>query len=196
MIGILRGRVWELEPNGIVLDVQGVGYEMTVPNSLLSKLFVGQEATVYTQVIVREDDLSLYGFATAAEKALFLTLIGVSGIGPKAGMAILSAFGSDQVAEAIAAENVGLLTKVPGIGKKTAERLVLELREKYKDRVVRTEQADGKPPVRYFGSEALEALVALGYSQEEGRYALKELPDDLTLEEQIKEALHRLAAQA
>ena len=198
MIGMLRGKVWELLPNGLVMDVQGVGYEMTVPNSLLSKLYIGQETVIYTQVVIREDDLSLYGFSSGSEKNLFLTLISVSGIGPKAGMAILSTFDSEQIEQAIAMEDVNLLTRVPGIGKKTAQRLVLELKEKYKDRALKGLNKAESPLSG--GSEsnlwdALEALMALGYSQEEGKRALQriEARDALTLEEQIRIALQYLA---
>ncbi len=198
MIGMLRGKVWELLPNGLVMDVQGVGYEMTVPNSLLSKLYIGQETVIYTQVVIREDDLALYGFSSGSEKNLFLTLISVSGIGPKAGMAILSTFDSEQIEQAIATEDVNLLTRVPGIGKKTAQRLVLELKEKYKDRALKGLNKAESPLSGGSGSnswDALEALMALGYSQEEGKRALQRIEDRdaLTLEEQIRTALQYLA---
>lgn len=201
MIGMLRGKVWVIQPAGLIMDVQGVGYELTVPANFLSKLRAGQEIVIHTQVIMREDDLSLFGFATEEEKALFLALLSVSGIGPKAGMSILSTFGAEQVMEAIAGENVALLTKVPGIGKKTAERVVLELKEKYRKQGIKAGSTTGLSSPAAAVPDALDALLALGFGQEEARQALKQgaegepggAEEPLPVEEQIKRALRRLA---
>ena len=199
MIGMLRGKVWEIQSDRVVLDVHGVGYLLTVSNGLLAKLRPGQDVVLYTHVFLREDELSLYGFASLEEKQLFLEMLGVSGIGPKAAMAILSTFGAAQVQSAIASENLSLLTKVPGIGKKTAQRLVLELKEKFKTSLsgltgTRFEPIDIPPSAH---SEALETLLALGFSLEEARGALgRVVQEGITTEEQVKQALRFLAGKS
>lgn len=197
MIGMLRGKVWEIQTDKLVLDVQGTGYLLAVPYGFLSKLRTGQEIVVYTHVILREEELSLYGFSSLAEKEIFLLMLSVSGIGPKASLSILSTLGSAQAQSAIAGENLTVLTKVPGIGKKTAQRLVLELREKIKGK---TESGDSSVVFTGAGvqSEALETMLALGFSLEEGKKALAQINSEdreLTVEEQVKEALRFIALQ-
>lgn len=197
MIGMLRGKVWEIQTDKLVLDVQGTGYLLAVPYGFLSKLRTGQEIVVYTHVILREEELSLYGFSSLAEKEIFLQMLSVSGIGPKASLSILSTLGSAQAQSAIAGENLTVLTKVPGIGKKTAQRLVLELREKIKGK---TESGDSSVVFTGAGvqSEALETMLALGFSLEEGKKALAQINSEdreLTVEEQVKEALRFIALQ-
>lgn len=199
MIGMLRGKVWEVQTDKLILDVQGVGYQIATPYGLLAKVHPGQELTIYTHVIMREDELSLYGFSSASEKELFLMMLSVSGIGPKASLSILSTLGSGQTESAIAGENVTLLTKVPGIGKKTAQRLILELKEKFKDRAVSLDGADASVAIPHtaFQSEAMETLLALGFSQEEAKKALQSLPDSAqgsSTEEQVRLALRLLAS--
>lgn len=197
MIGMLRGKVWEIQSERLVMDVQGVGYLLTVPYGLLTKSSPGQELVVYTHVVMREDDISLYGFSSLEEKQLFLEMLSVSGIGPKAAISLLSTFGAVQIESAIVSENLNLLTKVPGIGKKTAQRLILELKEKFKGHVsfpTGGESLSGPSPLTH--SEALQTLLALGFGLEEARPALKHaLKDsgDLTTEEQVKKALRVLA---
>lgn len=194
MIGMLRGTVWEVQQERLIIDVQGVGYILTVPSGLLAKAQSGQEILVYTHLIPREDELSLYGFSSQEEKQMFLDMLTVSGIGPKAAIAILSTFGSVQVQTAIANENVTALTKVPGIGKKTAQRLVLELKEKFKERAVSLPGSE--PSVLQDMSEALETLLALGFSHDEAQKALSQAlqgRDTLPTEEQVKQALRLLA---
>ena len=196
MIGMLRGKVWEIQAERLVMDVQGVGYLLTVPYGLLSKSSPGQELVVYTHVIMREDDLSLYGFSSFEEKQLFLEMLSVSGIGPKAAISLLSTFGAVQIESAIVSENLNLLTKVPGIGKKTAQRLILELKEKFKGHV--SFPAGGESyssPSPLMHSEALQTLLALGFGLDEARQALNRQKDsgDLTTEEQVKKALRLLA---
>ncbi|NMA67865.1 MAG: Holliday junction branch migration protein RuvA, partial [Desulfitobacterium sp.] len=119
MIGMLRGKVWEIQEDKLILDCLGVGYQVSVPTGLLSRIQVEQEITLYTHLIPREDEIFLYGFSSAAEKELFLMFLSVSGVGPKVAMAILSTLGTSQAENAIANANVSILTKVPGIGKKT-----------------------------------------------------------------------------
>ena len=198
MIGMLRGKVWEIQAERLVLDVQGVGYLLTVPYGLLAKSCPGQELVVYTHVVVREDDSSLYGFSSFEEKQLFLEMLSVSGIGPKAAISLLSTFGAVQIESAIVSENLNLLTKVPGIGKKTAQRLILELKEKFKGHVSFPNGREGESfstPSPLTHSEALQTLLALGFGLDEARQALGRQIDggDLTTEEQVKKALRMLA---
>jgi len=197
MIGMLRGKVWEIQSERLVIDVQGTGYLLTVPYGLLAKAHQGQELVVYTHVVMREDDLSLYGFSSFEEKQLFLQMLSVSGIGPKAAISLLSTFGAVQIESAIASENLSLLTKVPGIGKKTAQRLILELKEKFKGResLPAGGGAYSESPASIH-SEALETLLALGFGLDEARQALGQVQKDdreLTTEEQVKKALRLLA---
>ncbi|AET66598.1 Holliday junction DNA helicase, RuvA subunit [Desulfosporosinus orientis DSM 765] len=198
MIGMLRGKVWEIQGERLVMDVQGTGYLLTVPYGLISKVHPGQDLVLYTHVVMREDDLSLYGFSTFEEKQLFLQMLSVSGIGPKAAIALLSTFGAVQIESAIASENLNLLTKVPGIGKKTAQRLILELKEKFRGHsLVSNEGGSFSETASQTHSEALETLLALGFGLEEGRQALSRAIKDsgeLTTEEQVKKALRFLAS--
>lgn len=195
MIGMLRGKVWEVQAENLVLDVQGVGYQLTVPSGLPAKVRPGQDLVIYTHVYVREDDLSFYGFESLAEKRLFLLMLGVSGIGPKAALAVLSAFAPAEIQTAISSENIDLLTKVPGIGKKTAQRLVLELKEKFKDQIPEVFVTPDKIAGGQRGTnDALETLLVLGYSMAEARQALGQVNGaDLTTEEQVRSALRLLA---
>jgi len=196
MIGMLRGKVWEIQSERLVIDVQGVGYLLTVPYGLLAKSCLGQELVVYTHVVMREDDLSLYGFSSLEEKQLFLEMLSVSGIGPKAAISLLSTFGTVQIESAIISENLNLLTKVPGIGKKTAQRLILELKEKIKGHVSLPMGGETfSTPSPLMHSEALQTLLALGFGLEEARQALGRQKDggDSTTEEQVKKALLMLA---
>lgn len=199
---MLRGKVWEIQAEKLILDVHGVGYQISVPYGFLSRLQAAQEISVYTHVILREEELALYGFASLAEKELFLHMLSVSGIGPKAALSILSTLGSAQTESAIAGENLTLLTKVPGIGKKTAQRLILELKEKFKDKVIAAQGTGSESGMTQehitLHSEAMETLLALGFSQEEAKKALQTLQDsgeDLSVEEQVRLALRALAAR-
>jgi holliday junction DNA helicase RuvA len=197
MIGMLRGSVWEIQSERLVLDVHGTGYLLIVPYGLLAKALPGQELVVYTHVVIREDDLSLYGFSSFEEKQLFLEMISVSGIGPKAAISLLSTFGAGQIESAIASENLNLLTKVPGIGKKIAQRLILELKEKFKGHNSPTSgEGITSNPIIHNHSEALQTLIALGFGLEEARKALgyvQQDEGDFTTEEQVKKALRVLA---
>ena len=196
MIGMLRGKVWEVQGERLILDVHGVGYALTVPLGLLGKMRPEQEVVLYTHLIPREDELTLFGFGSAAERNLFLQMQTVSGIGPKAAISLLSALGVSQLQTAIAAESVGTLTKVPGIGKKTAQRIVLELKEKFKELVSESDGEVGVPAGPTVRSDALDSLLALGFSLPEARQALKAVEGnegDLSTEEQIKRALRYLA---
>lgn len=194
---MLRGKVWEIQEDKLILDCLGVGYQVSVPSGLLSRIQVDQEITLYTHLIPREDEIFLYGFFSAAEKELFLMLLSVSGVGPKVAMAILSTLGTNQAESAIANANVSVLTKVPGIGKKTAQRVILELKDKFKDRVTVPERGDEVTPLNSLmaHSEAMETLLALGFTQEEAKKALQGITNvqDLSTEEQVRLALRALA---
>ncbi|HBW35068.1 Holliday junction branch migration protein RuvA [Desulfosporosinus sp. BICA1-9] len=198
MIGMLRGKVWEIQSERLVIDVNGTGYLLTVPYGLLAKAYPEQELVVYTHVVVREDDLSLYGFSSFEEKQLFLEMLSVSGIGPKAAISLLSTFGAVQIQSAIVSENLNLLTKVPGIGKKTAQRLILELKEKFKGHSSFPTGGDSfsEPSSSHTLSEALQTLLALGFGLDEARLVLGQVLKDsgeLTTEVQVKKALRLLA---
>lgn len=199
MIGFLRGSLAEKGDGYIVIDVNGVGYVVNVPaNSRAYLSPEGQEVMVYTSMIVREDDMSLFGFSTKSELDAFKKMIGVSGVGPKAAVSILSAFTMDQLREAIVFEDSKSLTKANGIGKKTAERIVLELKDKFSASGVADggTASDAPEAAGAFAGgrgEAINALMALGYSRPEATSALAGIKEkDLTTEEYIKLALKNL----
>lgn len=202
MIGFIRGILAEKGDGYILIDVNGIGYEVFVPaNSRAYLASDGSEITVYTTMIVREDDVSLYGFSRRGELAAFKKLITVSGVGAKAGIAILSAFTLEELQQAIVFEDSKSLTRANGIGKKTAERIVLELKDKFKldggEAAAMSEaqiSAANGPALAGSGrAEAIEALMALGYSRGEATSALATVKEnDLTSEEYIKKALKNL----
>ena len=199
MIGFLRGSLAEKGDGYIVIDVNGVGYYVNVPaNSSAYLSQEGEEVTVYTSMIVREDDISLFGFSGKGELDLFKKLIGVSGVGPKAAVSILSSFTSDQLKEAIVFEDSKSLTRANGIGKKTAERIVLELKDKFSttDGIVGSNAGEIAAADQVFAGgrgEAINALIALGYSRGEATSALAGIQErDLSTEEYIKLALKNL----
>jgi Holliday junction DNA helicase RuvA len=165
MIGSLRGTLIVKQPDNILVDVAGVGYQLNVSFHTLSSLpAVGKEVFFYVHTHVREDVLQLYGFTTEEEKRIFITLLGITGIGPKVALTILSGMTHDDLHRAIETEDVALLCRIPGLGKKTAHRLILELREKLPPR---REKAD-----RLF-EDSLSALVNLGYKKSVAREYLE-----------------------
>ena len=189
MIGRLHGKLLEKNPPQILIDVSGVGYEVDVPMSTFCNLpEVGGELTLYTHFVVREDAELLYGFATLAERAVFRALIKISGVGPKIALALLSGITVDQLKDAIDRGETGLLTKVPGIGKKTAERLVLEL----KGKLAGTGAATAAVPTSGARADVAAALIALGYSEREAAAATKKLPEDCTVNDGLRLALKSL----
>ncbi len=189
MIGRLTGNLLEKRPPLVLLDVQGVGYEVDVPMSSFYNLpAVGERVTLLTHFVVREDAQLLYGFLTAKERDAFRVLIRITGVGPKLALSVLSGLSVDELAQAVALQETSRLTRVPGIGKKTAERLLLELKGKLADALpVAASSAAG------VAHDALNALLALGYSDKEALPVLKQLPEDLSLEESIRQALKLLA---
>lgn len=189
MIGRLHGKLLEKKPPQILIDVSGVGYEVDVPMSTFCNLpEVGGELTLYTHFVVREDAELLYGFATLAERAVFRALIKISGVGPKIALALLSGITVDQLKDAVDRGETGLLTKVPGIGKKTAERLVLEL----KGKLAGTGAATAAVPTSGARADVAAALIALGYSEREAAAATKKLPEDCTVNDGLRLALKSL----
>lgn len=191
MIGRIRGTLLEKNPPEILVDVHGVGYEINVPMSTFYNLpDVGQEVTLLTHFIVREDAQLLYGFGTAKERATFRQLIKISGIGARTALAVLSGMTVDALAQAVSKQESALLTRVPGIGKKTAERLVLELKGKI------SADLDGVTLAAAPGdnrADVVAALVALGYSDREATAAAKKLSPDVSVSAGIREALKSMA---
>lgn len=189
MIGRLHGKLLEKNTPQILIDVSGVGYEVDVPMSTFCNLpEVGGELTLHTHFVVREDAELLYGFATLAERAVFRALIKISGVGPKIALALLSGITVDQLKDAVDRGETGLLTKVPGIGKKTAERLVLEL----KGKLAGTGAATAAVPTSGARADVAAALIALGYSEREAAAATKKLPEDCTVNDGLRLALKSL----
>ena len=189
MIGKLTGLLAERNPPQVVVDCNGVGYEVDVPMSTFYNLpGTGERVSLLTHFVVREDAQVLYGFGTAEERAAFRQLIRISGVGPKMALGLLSGLSVGELAQTVTRQDAGRLVKVPGIGKKTAERLLLELKGKL--------GADVGAPAHAANdaqADILQALVALGYSDKEAAAALKALPSDVAVSEGIKLALKALA---
>ncbi len=194
MIASLHGVLESLGSDGVVVNVNGIGFRVFLPTSALSSLSgVGKEVHLHTYLHLREDNVALYGFASPDELRLFQTLLSVSGLGPKLALAMLSTLSLEQLALAIAGGNADLLTTVPGIGKKTASRVILELKDKVGAGWVTT---PGMAAVGENG-DVLAALVSLGYSAAEASQAVASLPQDkaLSLEERVRLALQYFAVK-
>jgi Holliday junction DNA helicase RuvA len=190
MIGKLTGTLLDKHPPQIVIDCHGVGYEVEVPMSTFYGLpATGERVALLTHLVVREDAHLLYGFASAAERAAFRALIKISGVGPRIALALLSGLSVAELAQAVAAQEAGRLVKIPGIGKKTAERLLLELKGKLSPELAPPTAA----PVSDAQADIQQALLALGYSEREAAAALQALPADVGVSEGIKLALKALA---
>ena len=189
MIGRLSGVLLEKNPPQVLVDVQGLGYEVDVPMSTFYNLPAnGEKVTLLTQFIVREDGQFLYGFATEAERFAFRQLIKISGVGARMALAVLSGLSVNDLAQAIARQEAGRLTKVPGIGKKTAERLLLELKGKLADAL-----PSSTPAVEDSQHDILNALLALGYNDREAAMAMKTLPPGVSTSDGIRQALRQLS---
>jgi Holliday junction DNA helicase RuvA len=191
MITQLTGLLVQKNPPAIVLDVQGVGYELDVPMSTFYALpDLGTRLTLVTHFVVREDAQLLYGFLSQKERGAFRQLIKISGVGPRIALAVLSGLSVDELAQAVTLQEADRLTRVPGIGKKTAERLVLELKGKLAEALPGVGGSAGSPAVT---TEVLHALLALGYSEKEASLAVKTLPSDISVSDGIRHALKSLA---
>jgi len=188
MIAGLHGKLESVGSDWAIIDVGGIGFQVYMPTSTLSTLgAVGEEVKLYTHLHLREDNATLYGFASTDELGLFQNLINVSGLGPRLALAMLSAMSVEKLTMAIATGSTDLLTVIPGIGKKVAERLVLELKEKIGAGWITTPAAQ----LAQENTDVLAALTSLGYSVAEANRAVATLPpsSDLSLEERIKQAL-------
>jgi Holliday junction DNA helicase RuvA len=190
MIGRLTGILLEKNPPQILLDVQGVAYELDVPMSTFYNLPVLHEKVVlHTQLIVREDAHLLYGFLSNEERVAFRQLLKISGVGPKLALSVLSGLSLHDLAVAVANKEVGRLTKIPGVGKKTAERLLLELQGKF---VVTGATVQGAA-VHSSNNDIVNALQALGYNEKEADWAAKQLAKDTSVSDGIRQALKLLS---
>ena len=190
MIGRLQGTLAAKNPPQVLIDCHGVGYEVDVPMSTFYQLpGLGEPVTLLTHFVVREDAQLLYGFATAPERHAFRQLIKVTGVGPRMALGVLSGLGVQELAQAITAQETGRLVKVPGIGKKTAERLLLELKGKL-GADLGSAHAHASTAQQ---ADILQALLALGYSDKDAAAALKALPADVGVSDGIKLALRALA---
>jgi Holliday junction DNA helicase RuvA len=189
VIGRIAGKLLAKHPPQILVDVQGVGYELDVPVSTLYQLpATGSDVTLLTHLIVREDAHQLYGFATEGERTLFRKLIRISGIGARIALAVLSGMSVADLRDAVSRQETGRLTKIPGIGKKTAERLLLELKDKLDIAVVAVQAEAGSA-----GSDVVHALLALGYNDKEAQFAVKNLESSVSVTEGIRQALKLLS---
>ena len=191
MIGRLSGTLVEKSPPQILLDVGGVAYEVDVPMSTFYNLpGTGERVALFTHLVVREDAHLLFGFGSESERRAFRQLLKISGVGARTALSVLSGLSVAELAQAVTMQDTGRLTKIPGIGKKTAERLLLELKDKLGADVTAAVGVHRPPPA---SSDVLHALVALGYSDKEALAVVKKLPDGLAVGDGIRQALKLLA---
>ena len=196
MIGRIRGTLAAKNPPQILVDVAGLGYEVDVPMSTFYNLpETGAAVTLLTHFAVREDGQFLYGFLAEEERQTFRQLLKISGVGARTALSVLSGMSVAELADAVARQEVGRLTKVPGIGKKTAERLLLELKGKLPGQLGGAVAVAGAPFLAEpdTNSDILNALQALGYSNREAELAMKKLPADVSVSEGIRQSLKLLA---
>lgn len=191
MIGRLNGVLLEKSPPLVLIDVNGVGYECEVPMSTFYNLpALGEKVVLLTQFIVREDAQLLYGFGSDRERLTFRQLLKVNGVGAKSALSILSGLSVDELVQAVALQDAALLTRVPGVGKKTAERLLLELKDKFSiDGMTIAQGGHAKSA----SGDVLNALLALGYNEREALAAVKLLPAEVAISDGIKQALKSLS---
>jgi Holliday junction DNA helicase RuvA len=188
LIGRIEGKLVDKKPPQIVLDVHGVGYEIDVPMSTFYTLpGIGDHVTLLTHLVVREDAHLLFGFASEDERSAFRQLIKISGIGARTALAVLSGLSVNELRQTIVAQEAQTLTRVPGIGKKTAERLLLELRDKL------PETGAGVVHAHDGGNDILNALISLGYNAREAAWAIEKLPPGLSTTEGIRQSLKLLS---
>ncbi|MDD2775969.1 MAG: Holliday junction branch migration protein RuvA [Gallionella sp.] len=190
MIGRLTGILLEKAPPQILLDVQGVGYELDVPMSTFYNLpALHEKVVLHTQLIVREDAHLLYGFLTLDERVAFRQLLKISGVGAKMALSVLSGLSLQDLANAVANKEVGLLTRIPGVGKKTAERLLLELEGKF----IAAGAVVSGAPASAANHDIIAALQALGYNEKDANWAAKQLAKDIGVSDGIRQALKLLS---
>jgi Holliday junction DNA helicase RuvA len=192
MIGRLCGTLLDKDPPTLLIDVNGVGYEVDVPMSTFYDLPVaGERVILLIHQVIREDANLLYGFLTAAERQAFRQLVRITGVGPRIALALLSGLSVTELAQAVTLQEASRLTRVPGIGKKTAERLLLELKGKLGAELASAGQPDGQPGPA--DTDVLRALLALGYSERETATVIRQLPAGIDVSEGIRQALRHLA---
>jgi holliday junction DNA helicase RuvA len=193
MIGRISGKLLAKQPPQIIVDVQGVGYEIDVPMSTLYQLpAIGADVTLLTHLTVREDAHLLYGFSTEQERTVFRQLLKISGVGARTALSVLSGLSVSDLHEAVSAQDSGRLTKIPGIGKKTAERLLLELKDKLNINVSLTPATAASAA----SSDIVNALLSLGYNDKEASWAVKQLPAGAGVNDGIRQALKLLSKSA
>ena len=193
MIGRLTGTLLEKQPPIVLLDVQGVGYEVNVPMSTFYTLpDTGEVIILHTYLVVREDLHLLFGFATETERQAFRQLVKISGVGARTALAVLSGLSVSDLYQAVVDQDSREIIQVPGIGKKTAERLLLELRDKLSSDMI---GADGHASSSKVNNDVLNALLALGYNEREASWAIKKLSLDISVSEGIREALKFLSKE-
>ena len=187
MIATLRGEISQIEETAIILEVGGVGLRVFVPAPVRTRAKVGETAFLFTHLVVREDALTLYGFDSQADRELYTLLLGVVGVGPKVALAVLSTLTVDAIQRAIFADESEILGRVPGVGKKTAQKMALHLKDKLKP----ADALAGVAAMADFDSEVLAALTALGYSVVEAQSAIQAIPKDASkdVEERLRIAL-------
>lgn len=201
MISYIKGELTELFEDGIVLETGGIGYNIRVPGSVLDRLpSVGNVIKIYTYLYVKEDAMNLFGFLSRDDLSVFKLLLNVSGIGPKGALAVLSSLNTDDLRFAVLSEDVKTISSVPGIGPKTAKRLIIELKDKLKlaevfEAAIENKKKEEKQTdVLFAKNEAVEALVALGYSSAQAMKAVQQVeePQEKDSEQILKEALKKM----
>ena len=191
MIGRIQGVLLEKNPPQLLIDCAGVGYELEVPMSTFYGLpGTGQRVTLLTHLVVRDDAHLLYGFGTESERRAFRQLLRISGVGARTALAVLSGMSVAELAEAVTLQETGRLTRVPGIGKRTAERLLLELKDKLGAELAAPLAVNRAAPA---AADVLHALIALGYSEKEAVGVVKQLPEGLSVADGIRQALKFLS---
>jgi Holliday junction DNA helicase RuvA len=193
MIATVRGEITQIEDSAAIIETGGVGLRVFVPKPLRERMKTGEVIFLFTHLVVREDDWKLYGFETQADRELFTTLLGVDGVGPRTALAVLSTLNLDTVQRAVFSEEPDLLSRVPGVGKKTAQKMVLYLHDRLKpvsglDKIASMSDSD---------SEVLAALTALGYSVVEAQTAIQSIPKDAPddVEERLRLALQQFTGK-
>ena len=193
MIATLRGEITQIEENAIIVETGGIGLRVFVPKPLRERMKAGEAIFLFTHLVVREDDWKLYGFESQADRELFLALLGVDGVGPRTALAVLSTLNLDTVQRAVFSDEPDLLSRVPGVGKKTAQKMVLYLQDKLKpvsglEKIASMSESD---------SEVLSALTALGYSVVEAQTAIQSIPMDAPdeVEERLRLALQQFTGK-
>lgn len=193
MIATLRGEITQIEDTAVIIETGGVGLRVFVPAPLRTRMQVGEATMMYTHLVVREDDWKLYGFETKADRDLFNLLLGANGVGPRTAMAVMSGTSADLLQRAVFGDDPDLLGRVPGVGKKTAEKIVLHL----KDRLKPTDALNAIAAMSDSDSEVLAALTALGYSVVEAQTAIQSIPRDAPddVEERLRMALQQFTGK-